>query len=559
MKRLIATTLCVTGFFCGWTMQASAAALPGAALPGQIERQFKPEPRMRADVPERTVLPEIDQPMPANAKAVRFELSRIIIEGLTVYREDKLRTVYEKHLGREVSLSDIYQIAADLTAKYRNDGYILSQVIVPAQSVSAGEVRLKAIEGYISTVKIEGGKRDWRKLVDRYGEKIKGSRPLKVDILERYLLLMNDLPGAFAQAVIKPSKTEPGAADLTVHFTQRHVTGGVTVDNRGGETLGPARIFADLEFNSVLTLQESTGLRAVSSGNDRLFFASMYHEQNIGPAGGKLNLSGSITEGEPKDLLFIPLNLETSSKTAAISYMYPFIRSRSQNLSMHAGLTTHDGKTKIFGIQDTQDRVRAFRLGATYDRADALRGINLVDVEVSQGIDGLGSSENGDPRLSRLAGKVDFTKATVYAARLQSITSKFSILAAVNAQYAWSNLLSSELYSYGGEQFGRGYDPSELVGDHGVAAKLELRLTDSLPCSASFITFYTFYDIGVVYQRSLDSGKNSESAASTGFGIRFNLGRHVSAFGEFAKPLTRDVAVEGNRDARGYGGLSIRF
>jgi hemolysin activation/secretion protein len=560
MRRLVAGTLCVLGSVFGWSITMSAADLPGAVQPGQIEQQFKPEPKMRAGQPERVIAPEVDQRIPSHAKDIRFKLTKMVIEGSTVYSENEFQSIYQKHLDKEVSLLVIYQIASLLTAKYRNDGYILSRVIVPVQSIEFGEVRLKAIEGYVARVIIEGANGDWRKLVERYAEKIKKSRPLRNVVLERYLLLMNDLPGAFARATIRASESEPDASEMSVQFSQCKVQGGLSADNRGGEWLGPIRISADLALNSVLGLQERTALRVVSSGDDKLTFASIAHEEIIGPDGGKLNLSASMTRSKPKEIFFIPLNLETSSQTAALTYNYPLIRSRSQNLSLRGSLTAHNGKTEIFDVEDTRDRIRAFRLGATYDRADSWRGINLLDIELSQGIKGLGSSDNNDIMLSRSNGRVDFSKATLYAARLQSLTRRFSVLAAVNAQYAWTDLLLSELYSFGGEQFGRGYDPSELVGDHGVAGKLELRFTDTLPFGSDYdYTFYVFYDIGIVYQRLPGGDDRSESAASAGPGLRLSLGKNVSCYAELAVPLTRDVAAEGNRDARGYAGVSIHF
>jgi hemolysin activation/secretion protein len=543
---------------CGRTAQA--AEVPGPVQPGQIEQQFKPEPEFRAKQPAPLVVPEPGQPVPVNAKGIRFELTKLMIEGSTVYPEHKLLSPHRQHLGKEVSLSDIYQIAAELTAKYRNDGYILSQVVVPAQSIEQGVVHLRAIEGYIARVTVEGVEGDRRKLVDRYAEEIRNCRPLRNRVLERYLLLMNDLPGAFASATIQPSQNEPGASELTIQFTQQKIQGGLSVDNRGGESLGPIRISGDAVINSLLGLQENTTLRVVSSGDKKLTFASLAHEERIGLDGGRLSLMFSAVEAEPKEMLFIPLNLETSSRTAALSYSYPLIRSRSQNLFLRAGLTAHDGETKIFDVEDTRDRIRAARLGATYDRSDSWNGISLLDVELSQGINALGSSGNGDPMLSRYNGRVDFTKTTLYAARLQSLSSHWSILAAVNAQYAWTDLLSSELYSFGGEHFGRGYDPSELVGDHGIAGKVELRYTNALPVGFAFTySGYAFYDAGIVFQRSPGELDRSESAASAGMGLRMYLGKHVTCFAELAKPLTRDVTAEGNRNARVYAGGSIRF
>ena len=95
--------------------------------------------------------------------------------------------------------------------------------------------------------------------------------------------------------------------------------------------------------------------------------------------------------------------------------------------------------------------------------------MNLADVELSQGLKGLGASPFGDPLASRAGGRPDFTKVTLYAARLQSLAPRWSVLAAVNTQYAFNELLSPEEFAYGGEQFGRAYDAAELLGDSGIA------------------------------------------------------------------------------------------
>jgi hemolysin activation/secretion protein len=559
MRQIIACIFSILSVIFVFSVKAPAADLPGTVRPGQIEQQFQDEPKIRADRPGRVVIPEADQPVPPNAQEIRFKLAGIVIEGATVYSEKELLSDSQNRLDKEVSLADIYQIASALTARYRNDGYILSRIVVPAQSIEDGQVRLKVIEGYIAGINIEGTDEDHRKFVHDYAEKIRNCRPLKNEILERYLLLMNDLPGAFAQAVIKPSTQEPGASDMTVKFTQNKLQGGLSIDNRGGKSLGPMRISADIGLNSVLGMQESTTARFVTSGNEKLKFLSVSHEERIGGEGGKFQLSHSTVEAKPKEMAFIPLNLETSSRTTTFGYSHPLIRSRSQNLLLRGSFTAHDGETQIFGVEDTRDRLRAFRLGATFDLADAL-GVNLLDIEVSRGIEGLGSSKNHDIMLSRPEGRVDFTKAAMYAARLQPIALRWSFLTAFSAQYAWTDLLSSELYSFGGEQTGRGYDPSELVGDHGIGMKLELRYTDTVPGRFPFsYTGYAFYDVGKVYQRSPAGASSSESAASAGLGLRMSLGQHVSCYAELAKPLTRDVSAEEERNARGYAGFSIRF
>lgn len=537
----------------------SYAELPGTVMPGQIEKQFQPLPHPQAEQSGGIIVPEPGQAPPANAADIRFTLNKLIVDSVSVYAEGELLPLYQDMQGKQVTLADIYKIASRLTSKYRNDGYILSRVIVPAQSVEQGIVHLKAVEGYVAQIHYTGERRDTRALVERYTAPILHTKPLTAAVLERAMLLVNDLPGVFASATIKASETQTAAADLVINFSQKIVHGGLSLDNRGGRALGPGRLSGDIGFNSLLGMQDFTSLRFVTSANGEIAYYSLMHEQLIGGNGGKLTLSYSDVRSTPEEMTFIPLNLETTSKSTALTYSYPLIRSRTQNLRLRGSLTSHDGETELFGITDTRDRIRALRAGATFDLVDSMRGVNILDVEFSHGLKGLGASDNHDPMLSRTEGRVDFSKLSLYAARLQDLAPRWSLLAALNAQYAFNDLLSSELYSFGGEQFGRGYDPSELVGDHGAALKLEMRYNGVLPSLGASYTGYAFYDVGKVYQRSPGGLSSSESAAAAGVGMRMSLGTQTTGYVELAKPLTREVAAEGNRDIRGYAGISWRF
>ena len=448
-------------------------------------------------------------------------------------------------------------MAEKLTARYRNDGYILSQVVVPAQTVDGGVVRLEAIEGHVAAVRVEGASERVTQNILEHANKIKASRPLTSATLERYLLLINDLPGVFARGVLASSKSQQGASDLVIQVTPRIFSAGLSTDNRGSRSLGPRRALADAEVYYPLGMGARSGLRLVTTGNGELAYGVLSHDQWLGSEGGKLGVSYSVSRSKPEEMAIIPLNLETASNSLNISYSHPLKRSREENLYLRATLGIHDRETKIFGIRDTEDHLRSIRLGLTYDKADTLAGINTLDIEYSHGLKGNGASKNNDPFLSRPQGRVDYAKATLYAARLQSIGGGWSALAAFNGQYAFTNLLASELFGFGGEQFGRGYDPSELVGDHGIALKFELRYSGAVAGGA--YTAYGFYDVGEVRQRNPGGLEAATSAASSGMGIRLNFGRHLSGVAEFAKPLTKQVAQEKGHKTRFYGGLSLLF
>lgn len=549
VEKIVALLLLATTF-----TPAVAQTLPGVAQPGQVERQFQtlPEPRSQAGGAQ---IPEPNQ-MPVTDAAIKFTLQRVEITGASVYKPADLSRYYQPTLNKEVSLDDIYAIAAAITARYRNDGYILSQVLVPAQTIADGKVQLQVVEGYVAKVLVQT-KGATPALVNVYANQITAARPLTAKVLERYLLLINDLPGGFARATLVASPNQPGASDLVLEFNQQKASFNFGLDNRTSESLGRRRLTASVEMNSLFGLQERTALTAISSGDSKMRYLALAHDLPVGSEGGKLSLTYANTRSEPDDQNnFIPLNLETRSDSGSLGYIYPLQRSRNANVYLRAGLRAHNGSTDIFATSESRDRIRAANLGLTYDLADAWRGINIIDIELSQGLDGLGASHAGDASLSRTNGKPDFSKLTLYAARLQSLASHWSLLAALNGQYAASDLLASELFSFGGEQFGRGYDPSELVGDDGLAAKLELRYTGG---QTSAYTGYLFWDAGYVHQRTPAGGPSSEYAASAGIGLRLSLGKSVSGYLEMAKPLTRDVAAEGNREARAYAGLNLRF
>ncbi len=543
------------GFAAGTALAQGA----GIVLPGQVERQFRmlPQPRTDARLPET---PPAAEAMPANAESIRFSVRQIAVDGATRLPDGTVESLTAPYLAHEISLADLYRLAAALTSAYRDAGYLLSQVIVPAQEIRDDVVRLQAVEGFIDQVKIVGGDADDRDLVARFGMKIRSERPLTSAVLERYMLLVNDLPGVFAYATLLPSREQFAAADLHIHLTERRVDAGVTIDNRGGRVLGTERIIADLAVANLLGRRDNTSIKAVASPGGELAYAAVRHDQPIGSEGGRLGLTVSGTRAKPEQNGFVALELETRSRGWELGYLHPALRSRRENVYLRAALDAHDGEERVFGIRDREDHVRSLRLGLTWDFQDALGGTNILDIEGSAGLQAFGASRNGDPLLTRDGGRTDYSKLAFFAARLQDLAPRWSLLTALAGQHAHTALLSSELFAFGGEPFGRGYDPSELVGDHGAAAKLELRYAGQFdPGRPMSYQAYGFYDIGRVWSRTPGQAGGDASAASVGIGARVVFGPSVNGFIEIARPVTRRVAAEGDEDARIYAGFSARM
>jgi len=473
------------------------------------------------------------QETPAGSDNITLQLNSLNLDGVSAYDIAELQTLYADQIGQTITLTDVYAIATSLTNKYRNDGYILTQVIVPPQTIDGGNVQLQVIEGFVDQIAVEGGNDQGLDMIQYYASGIDTNKALNVKDLERHLLLINDLPGIEVRSVLSPSKTKTGAADLAIIVERDPYDIVVNADNLGSRFLGPLQLGAGGVLNSYFGNNERITAQIVAAPDIE---SSLGAELELGYIGlgyaQPLPFLGTGTVGE----IFTSytrtepgFNLEELDVTGISRYVsakisHPFIRSRSSNFTGYALVDWRDLESSSI-IQDTlRDDIRAARIGGTYEFLDTTFGVgvNSVALEFSQGLNILGASEEGDLNLSRGEGDPKFSKVTADIQRLQRVTSDVNILVAATGQLSSGPLLSSEEFGIGGTNFGRGYDPSEIIGDDGFAAKFEIQWNE--PQKVDFLNNYQifgFVDGGRVYNDDATTGdQRTNSLTSTGFGIR---------------------------------------
>ncbi|HAD24838.1 MAG TPA: hypothetical protein DCF61_03785, partial [Alphaproteobacteria bacterium] len=137
------------------SISAYAQQLPSSVEPGRIEKRFE-TPQMPRAVPE-PLLPNGDDPLPPEkANKIRFELNEIKLIGNTVFDAGTLSQFYQQYLGQQISLGTLYEISKAIAKHYRNNGYVLTRAMPPAQRVENGVVAIEIVEGFIATVELEG-------------------------------------------------------------------------------------------------------------------------------------------------------------------------------------------------------------------------------------------------------------------------------------------------------------------------------------------------------------------------------------------------------------------
>lgn len=530
---------------------AFAQAIPGAALPGRERQQLldrQPPTRAQPGGPA-IALPSTEAP-PGAAQTL-LTIRRIEVVGATVYSSEQFAPIYRDLLNRQVTLDVVYDIAKRITAKYGADGYVLSRAVVPPQELSPGGaiIRIQVVEGYVSRVEWPREKlARYRDFFSDYSARIVADRPVNIRTLERYLLLANDLPGLKFTTSLQASKTEQAASVLIVEVVEKRYDFNARFDNRGTEARGPYQFLVAPTVNNAFGTHESFTLAYAGVTDIReLQFVGPAYRHVLTSEGLTAFANASYSWGRPGTAALRELDYRTRSTVAEAGLYYPVIRARERNLTL-TGLAFMSENYSFTNLSTTEpfqvDRLRGARLRVDADIADGLQGINQVSVGVSQGLPGLGSTENGNPLATRAAGKVDFTKVDGYVSRLQPLFGRFSAFVAAYGQYAVTSLLVPEQCGFGGRVFGRAFDPSELLGDHCWGASAELRYDiASAASSLPDVQLYGFTDRGQVFTIEPAVGTAaSATGASAGGGVRLRWQNIVNV------DLSAAKAIEGPRD-----------
>lgn len=543
----------------GQSARAQTVVPPASTDPGRVRDRIEAP----LSPPGATRLPEIkgagQEPVPDVIRALRVTLSAVRVEGSTVYSAEQLQTLTSAYVGREIGGAEIYALAQALTTRYRNDGYFLSLVIVPPQSVAGGVLTLRAIEGYVARVRVEGDPR-LRERLQEIGAQIQATRPLSAEVLERYLLIANDFPGLRLRSVLSPSQTL-GAADLTLIASVRDVEGFYSYDNYGSRYLGPGQSTAGLTVNQLLGINDQWRLIGAGTGNSEMGYVQLSYTQTIGIEGVQLNASASRARTRPGDTLRA-FDVRGYSDAWTLGLAYPWLRTRNQSVSVRIAYDHADIRSDILGARVSEDHIRALRAGLGWRVLDALGGQNTLDLDYSKG---LGGTQEDDQLKSRVGADGQFSKVTMEYTRQQPLGGRWSLGLGLAGQWTPERpLLSSEQFALGGRRYGRAYDAAELVGDRGWALRIEPRhhgASDGYWLRAWQL--FGFYDVGEVGRFGTQSAGIPwhQSLASAGLGTRLHLVGSATVQLEAAWPMTRTPASQSGdgKSARLLGSLIISF
>ena len=536
----------------------SAFAAPDPLLdvgPGQVQRQIESMPSPQ-HAPRPGLLPRSAQ-TEIRLKSQSFVLSSVLIEGSTVFTNLDFLPLYKSYLGKKISVVDLRKIAEAITQRYHQDGYFLSNAVLPAQRIEFGIVRIRVVEGYIAGLKIDQKTLSSDSLIDKILRPVLLQRPLRRATLDKAVQNLEMFPGAAFRPDLNALAERPGAYELVLNRQQKHFAGSLGIDNHGTRYFGPVEGVLTLQAFDLSGHHESYQFRFATTANpDELQFYDFSTEWLVGTYGGRLQAGITHTNAVPGGSL-AQSGVKVESDHAQLGFWYPL--QRAVNQSTYAGITVNQDSshTDTFATRLTDTRLTTAVLSLRHVYESGQNATHFIEGSITQGLK-LANSKVVDALSETGPGRPDFTKFNLDYSYAKKLGQQLHMMFQVEGQYANETLPALARYSVGGATFGRAYDPSEIVGDSGMAARLEIAYRLRRPANQWSISPYGFYDIGAVWQANPTATAGYASLASSGLGVRIrNSG--FSCYLEADKPLTRRVAAQGNKDLRVFGGFAYQF
>lgn len=473
LKMMLFGVSIAAGFVPSTHAQIASDGGIGGTLRNEIERSIK-----------TPILPKIepksgpDRPAEKSANGETMVVSQFRFVGNTLLSDNALNRAVAAYIGRPVDFDDLQNAAALAALAYRERGFIAT-VSIPRQEIDEGVITLRVAEARYGGAKLDptsDGRINSELILERVERAMKLEKAVNTNVLDRTILLLNDLPGASVQAGLAPGQSDGETEVVLQSRNKPMLSGSVGADRYGSVSTGEGRELLDLVLNSpsgrgeqyVLSLMHSAGARFGRAG----------FSIPVGMDGIRLGVNGSYLDYQVVGGPQAQLNLTGNSSSASVDLSYPLIRTQQGNVYVSASYTSKqfDNYAAQVLSRSYQTQVGAVSvMGNWFDKWLGRDASNQVSATVSNGRLGFNDvqSQQSDAATTRSAGA--FQKLNLSIARSQSIEDGWLLYGSASAQVASKNLEPSEKFYLGGASGVRAYPTSEGGGNSGELYQIELR------------------------------------------------------------------------------------
>ena len=192
--------------------------------------------------------------------ALEFQLQKINFDDSEILTAEELNNIAQDYLGKSVTLQNLYELVEKINALYQEKGFLTCRAFLPPQTIHAGEVQIRLVEGKTANVAISGNKHT-RESFLRNTFKLKSGEVTNTQKLNRKLQHFNGTSDAQARLLMKAGANfgetdyeivlyEPNNQSLTFYADNAgYETSGKQLPQLDGQARQPSRQFSGEQRN----------------------------------------------------------------------------------------------------------------------------------------------------------------------------------------------------------------------------------------------------------------------------------------------------------------------
>jgi hemolysin activation/secretion protein len=478
--------------------------------------------------------------------SVPFLVKSIRLKGNVAFDTATLHALVRDAEGKDLTLPELYDLAAHITDYYHRHGYPLSRALIPAQTIKDGAVEIDVIEAHYGKIELENRSRVKDSLLQATLSPLQSGQAIEQRRLDRSLLLLSDVPGIATSATLKPGEG-PGTADLLVQSTPgARLAGNATLDNYGNRYTGSALVGGEVDLAAPLHHGDLLSANLLSSGHE-MDYGRLAYDFLLNGAGTHLGASYSALHYVLGGSL-AALDGYGTARVASLWTRQPLVRGVDFNLYGQLQFDRKELRDEIGASAGRTDRhLDDWIASLSGDRRDAMLsgGLNTWSVALTSGYVGFddAAAERADAATAHIQGR--FFQGNAIFARLQRMTPKDALYVTLSGQWTNVNVDPSQKMVAGGPYTVRAYEMSAVTGDTGVLASVEWR--HDLPTWQGQWQAVLFLDSEHVKlnKNVWTSGTNDATLSGAGLGVNWTKTHQWSAKASVATPLGAAPSIAG--------------
>ncbi|EQB01610.1 hypothetical protein L288_17725 [Sphingobium quisquiliarum P25] len=467
------------------------------------------------------------------------------VEGNSVLSRKEIEQAVMPFLGPQRPLADVDQARTALMEAYHAKGFETVNVIIPAQEVQGGNIRLKVVEMRVGRLRVDGATYySPEDIKDRMPSLKEGEVPNYND-LSRELAAVNRSQDRVIAPTLRAG-LEPGTVDIDLTVEDKlPLHGTLELNDRASANTERLKLSGSLTYANLFQLDHSLSLQGqISPQNPSESWAvsasyavpirntpitlvayGVHTDSDVAALGG-INVLGS------GDILGLRAIYSSISGDPAEPTVHQFTAGLDYK-SFKENLLAEDEDSAAYTPIDYAPLMVRYALSKRTPKFDFDFGIGA-----SFGLRGLGADDvefglkryNANANWSVLRGDASYTR---------KLPGDWRVGGAVQWQYAGEPLISNEQFSLGGYDSVRGYYESFNLGDDGVSGQFQVD-TPSLLAAGLIrqLRLFTFVDGG--YARIHDPLSVQDEhmrLLSVGGGLNLQLDYGLNGALSISRPL----------------------